>query len=287
MFTVMGVSGNTGGAAARALLAQGRKVRVVVRDARKGDLWRARGAEVAIGSLADAASIEAALRGAEGAYLLFPPDIASEEVSAQRRIWAEHYIKALQRTKVPRVVVLSSHAGDIFGEYEAEEMMREIRGITFLRPSYFLENWADLLPAARNDGVLPSFHRVDVKEAMISAEDVGATAARLLAETFIQPMVEVTGPEDVSPNDIAAALSTILGRKVKALPLSNDQVVPTFTGMGVSKDYSEMFRKYYARAQAGGLHWERPESLVRGQVTLSAALRKMLEAASAPVRSAG
>ena len=45
MFAIAGVTGHTGRAAADALLSEGEKVRVVAREAAKGEPWRARGAE--------------------------------------------------------------------------------------------------------------------------------------------------------------------------------------------------------------------------------------------------
>jgi uncharacterized protein YbjT (DUF2867 family) len=40
MFTILGVTGNTGSAVARTLLEHGRKIRVVVRDEKKAAPWR-------------------------------------------------------------------------------------------------------------------------------------------------------------------------------------------------------------------------------------------------------
>ncbi|MDB5366568.1 MAG: putative NmrA-like family protein, partial [Rhodospirillales bacterium] len=48
MFAVLGITGQVGGAVARALLANGQKVRAVVRDAAKGAPWAAQGCEVAV-----------------------------------------------------------------------------------------------------------------------------------------------------------------------------------------------------------------------------------------------
>src|SRR5580704_17860644 len=73
MYVITGVSGNTGSHAATALLAAGQPVRVVVRDAKKGEAWKARGAEVAIADVGDAGALAAALVGAKAAYLLLPP----------------------------------------------------------------------------------------------------------------------------------------------------------------------------------------------------------------------
>jgi NAD(P)H dehydrogenase (quinone) len=48
MFAITGVTGKVGGAVARSLLAQGHKVRAVVRDAEKGRSWSAQGCDIAI-----------------------------------------------------------------------------------------------------------------------------------------------------------------------------------------------------------------------------------------------
>ena len=73
MFVIAGVTGNTGAVVADTLLPAKAPVRVIVRDAAKGAAWQAKGAEVAIADLADVPALTAALRGAQGAYLLVPP----------------------------------------------------------------------------------------------------------------------------------------------------------------------------------------------------------------------
>src|SRR6266576_2040536 len=78
-FVVAGVSGNTGKVVAESLLAQKRGVKVVVRDSAKGEPWKAKGAEVAVADLGDADALARALRGAEGAYLLIPPNFATAD----------------------------------------------------------------------------------------------------------------------------------------------------------------------------------------------------------------
>ncbi len=47
MYAITGVTGQVGGAAARALLAAGHEVRAVLRDETKAAQWRERGAEIA------------------------------------------------------------------------------------------------------------------------------------------------------------------------------------------------------------------------------------------------
>src|SRR5262245_4067078 len=81
-FVIAGVSGNTGKIVADSLIAQKRSVKVVVRDAAKGAAWSAKGAEVAVADLGDAAALGRALQGAEGAYLLVPPSFTEPDFRA-------------------------------------------------------------------------------------------------------------------------------------------------------------------------------------------------------------
>ena len=79
-FAIVGVTGNTGRAAAEALLAKGKSVRVVVRDAAKGEAWRAKGAEIAVADLHDPVALARAFAGATGVYVLVPPNMTTPDV---------------------------------------------------------------------------------------------------------------------------------------------------------------------------------------------------------------
>ena len=50
MFVITGATGNTGSVVAGTLLAQGKPVTVLVRDTRKAESWREKGAQVAVAS---------------------------------------------------------------------------------------------------------------------------------------------------------------------------------------------------------------------------------------------
>ena len=78
MFAITGVTGKVGGSVARSLLAQGQKVRAVVRDAEKGRSWSARGCDIAIASVEDTAGLTKAFHGVEGVFLLTPPNFDPE-----------------------------------------------------------------------------------------------------------------------------------------------------------------------------------------------------------------
>src|SRR5258705_9892594 len=72
MYAIMGITGQIGGIVARSLLADGQRVRAIVRDAGKGRAWVERGCEAAVANIEDAASLGAAFQGASGVFVLVP-----------------------------------------------------------------------------------------------------------------------------------------------------------------------------------------------------------------------
>ena len=266
MFAVAGVTGHTGRAAAEALLRDGENVRVIVRDASKGEPWRARGAEVATASLDDPAALAAALNGTRGAYLLVPPAYGAQDVLASLGASAASLAQAVAKSNVAHVVFLSSigaqHAsgvGPIRALHDAERRLRAAgKPLTILRPPYFIENWAGVLPAVKAQGILPSFLPLDVKIETIATADIGEIAARLLREKppADTRVVEIAGPEPSSPRDIAQALGAALGRQVQPVLMPLEQVVPTFTSLGLSQSAAELFHEMYAAAPKGLLAYE-------------------------------
>ncbi len=108
MFAITGVTGKVGGAVARGLLAQGHKVRAVVRDAGKGQPWSAQGCDIAIASLEDATGLTKALRGVEGVFLMTPPDYDPEPGFPQTHKAAAAIRQAIETSRPGRVVFLST-----------------------------------------------------------------------------------------------------------------------------------------------------------------------------------
>jgi uncharacterized protein YbjT (DUF2867 family) len=108
MFVVAGTSGHTGAVVAETLLAKNEKVRVLARDAAKAKKWAEKGAEVAIGDIGDVAALTKALAGAKGFYTLLPPILTSSSVKADQGKRIDAIAKAIEASKTPHVVLLSS-----------------------------------------------------------------------------------------------------------------------------------------------------------------------------------
>jgi uncharacterized protein YbjT (DUF2867 family) len=152
------------------------------------------------------------------------------------------------------------------------------KNLTILRPPSFIDNWAPVLGAAKAQGLLPSFITPDRTIPMISTRDIGRIAAeQLIAGGQGRKVLELSGPEDYSPNDIASALGTILKRTVTVQHAPLSAVVPTFKSFGFSDDAARLFEEMYTCIERGTLvHEKQGATHLRGQVTATDALQRLV-----------
>ena len=286
MFVVAGVTGNTGSVVAQTLLDRKQPVRVIVRTADKGAAWKAKGAEVSVALLDDVQALTKAFEGARGAYLLVPPNYAAASYLDDRRKVSEALARAVKASGLVHVVFLSSigaHLPEGTGpirivRYGEQQLGAVAKNLTILRPPSFLDNWAPVLGAAKAQGILPSFLEPDRKIPMISTRDIGRIAAeQLIAGGQGRKVLELSGPEDYSPNDIAAALGKLLKRAVTVQHAPLSAVVPTFKSFGFSDDAARLFEEMYRGFEQGTINYEKTGAThVRGHVTATEALQRLV-----------
>ncbi len=284
MFVVLGATGHTGAGVAQTLLNHKFPVRVIVRSPEKVAPWQAKGAEVAVASLDDQAAMTNALTGAAGVYMLVPPNYGATAWLAEQRRRMDQAARAVKDSGIPHVVFLSSVGGHLEGKtgpiravhYGEQVLVAAAKQVTILRPCYFMENWAPVIGMAKSQGILPTFLAPAARVPMISTKDIGRVGAeQLMAGGKGRTVVELAGPENYSPQQVAAALSQILGRTVneQAAPLS--AVVPTFKSFGFSDEAASLFEEMYRAFSKCAVGYEHPQTLVRGKVTLAEALREL------------
>jgi uncharacterized protein YbjT (DUF2867 family) len=285
MFVIMGATGNTGSAVAEILLSRKQPVRIVVRSADKGAAWKAKGAEIAVASLDDVSALTKAFEGANGLYLLVPPNYGASLWLADQRARMDRAAEAVKSSGIGHVVFLSSVGGHITegtGPIRAarsgEQKLGEVaKNLTILRPCYFMENWAPGIGIAKSQGILSTFIAPRVKVPMIATKDIGRVGAeQLMAGGTGKQIVELAGPEEYTPDEVAAALGQILGKAVSAQHAPLSAVVPTFKSFGFSDEAAKLFEEMYTSFSTGAIGYEHPASLVRGEVTLAEALQGMV-----------
>ncbi|WP_157534064.1 NmrA family NAD(P)-binding protein [Moritella sp. JT01] len=243
LYVVTGVTGNTGSVVANTLLKAGKRVRVVIRDAAKGNIWAGLGAEVAIADFTDIPALTKALSGADGAYIISPPKYALDDLFTQAEIIATSFSEAAMKAKLPKIVALSSIGADkssgtgwIAMNRVLEQYLSQTEiPVTFLRPAYFMENWTPMIKSI-TQGKLNSFLTpAGRKIPMISTQDVGRIAAEALCESWSNNrVIELEGPTAYSPDCVAIALTQALGITVGAIAIPEPNWTDALSNAGFS-----------------------------------------------------
>jgi uncharacterized protein YbjT (DUF2867 family) len=215
MILVVGATGTNGREVAVRLAGAGRKVRALIRSPEKAtDLGRA-GVELVQGDLDDAASLDAALRGAERAFIVTAVDRRCVE-------WFRNCFEAAKRAGTRHVVKFSGMgAGDAGTEIlrqhgESDEMLRA-SGLpcTILQPNSFHQNMLWSADAIRKQSQFYLPVR-DGRQSLVDVRDIATIATLVLTESGHEGKTyEITGPESLSYEDVAATLSKVLGRTIR------------------------------------------------------------------------
>jgi NAD(P)H dehydrogenase (quinone) len=285
MFATTGITGNVGGEVARNLLAASQPVRAIVRDLQKGENWAKRGCELAVADINDATALATAFKGADGVFVLVPPNFDPSPDFTEARVTAAALRSALDAAHPGRVVYLSTigaqaKQSNLLTQHTIieQELGRLSMPVTFLRPGWFMENciW-DVAPAKR-DGVIPSFLQpLDKPVPMVATADIGRVAAELLQETWTgHSVVELEGPHRVTPNEIAATFTELLGKAVRmeAVPKKTWESLFLSQGMKNPTPRIQMLDGF----NEGWIEFESGEAGSRkGKVALKTVLQKLIE----------
>jgi len=216
---VTAAAGRTGSETVLDLLKRGYTVRALVRraDARTARLEKS-GAEIFVGDMNDFRDVRAALTGIQRAYHCPPFALNLLHNTMLFAIAAEE-------AKLEVVVLMSqwqpqeSHPSIMTREHWiSNQIYRWMPSVdvVHLNPGTFAFTYLLGLPAAVHFGMLMlpygGAHNVP-----ISSEDIARVASAILVDPrdHVGRSYRPTGPEVMTPNDVAAVLTTILGRKVK------------------------------------------------------------------------
>ncbi|MGQ4429400.1 MULTISPECIES: NAD(P)H-binding protein [unclassified Streptomyces] len=246
MILVTGATGTIGSEVVRQLAARGEKVRALTRDPERADLPSE--VEAVRGHPADRASAEAALTGAEAAFLVgvFGPDDAEHD---------RGLVEAARAAGVRRIVKLSGigtgepAVGPVGTWHVAGEQAVRDSGLewTILRPSAFATNTLGWAASLRAGSPVPNTSG-DGGQGVVDPRDVSEVAvAALLDPAHSQRTYTLTGPEVLSVPAQAAVLADILGRPVPVRDLSSAEAREYLLGLGFSDtfiDASEISRAF-------------------------------------------
>jgi uncharacterized protein YbjT (DUF2867 family) len=287
MYAITGITGKVGGAVARTLLAAGQPVRAVVRDAARARSWAELGCEVVTADMDDAATLTAAFEGTQGVFILPPSEFDPSPGFPEARAVIDAVRGALQSAAPGKVVCLST-----IGAQATETNLLTQRTlmeqalstlpmpVAFLRPGWFMENAAWDVAPARDTGTIPSFLQpLDKPVPMVATADVGRVAGQLLLEVWRGVrVVELEGPQRVTPIDIADTFARILGHAVVAEVVQRDTWDALFRSQGMKEPLPRM--RMLDGFNEGWIAFEGEEAdIVKGEVELETVLRGLVSQA--------
>jgi NAD(P)H dehydrogenase (quinone) len=248
MFAITGITGKVGAAVARSLLSDDQTVRAVVRDRSKGAAWAHLGCDIAVADISDTAALTAAFEGTEGVFVVLPPVFDPAPGFPEAARFINSLGAALARAKPAKVVALSTVGADAPQPnlLNVLSRMEEALGslpmpVTFLRAAWFMENAAWDIASAKSGLIQSYLQPLDRPIPMVSTDDVGRAAAELLKERWEgKRVVELEGPQRVSPNALAAAFAKVLGTPVRAEAVPRDRWESIFRTQGMKNPTPRM-----------------------------------------------
>lgn len=228
---VAGATGNVGRPLVEQLLAAGHRVRALTRNPDKANLPA--DAEVVADNLAETASLSAAFEGVSAAHLINfnGADFSSLTNGAE-------IVDLAKRAGVRKVTVLK---GDVTNSPLEEAV--EAGGLewAYLAPVEFMSNALEWAESVRTEGVVREAFP-GAKSAMIHEADIAAVAATALtSDGHAGQEYWLTGPQALTPPEKVRTISDVLGREVRYVELTRDEVVAQWRQTGYSDEDIEFF----------------------------------------------
>jgi uncharacterized protein YbjT (DUF2867 family) len=228
-----------------------------------------------------------AFDGVRAAFVLNPPAYASPDLFARAEAIAANIAQAVTQSRPAKLVVLSSlgaHLDTGTGNIGTNRIFERVLGrlrcpVVFLRPAYFMENWAWVAPVAAQAGVLPSFLLPTSRRIpMVAVADIGALAARAMLDDGMTGVIQLEGPASCSADDAAAAFAAVLGRPVVAVPVPEAEWPPNLQKSGFSPRTIEAWVEMFRGFNSGAIGFEARDSApLRGSVSIGEAVRAIVQ----------
>lgn len=241
---IVGASGTVGSELARLLKAQGQRVRLTTsQEITPGETEKVRV------DLSTGAGVEKAFEGVTKAFLLSPPGYADQYkiLSPLIRQAQKHGLK-----KVVLMTAMGVNANDA-NPFRRAELELEASGLDFhiLRPNWFFQNFNTFwIQGMREQGkiLVPAG---TAKTSFIDARDISEVAAKLLMGATAPRTLDLTGPQALDHDDVAAEISRASGAKIVYQEITPEAFRSAFVKAGVPADYVEVLLAIFGFLREG------------------------------------
>lgn len=184
--------------------------------------------------------LEAAFEGIDRAFFMAPSGDPEQDKLLKP------LIEAAQKHQLKKVVMMTAMGADAVesSPMRQAEIALENSGIAYaiVRPNWFMQNFHTFWLGgilARGVIALPTG---DAKGSFIDARDIGAVIATLLnsdAPEHQNKAFNITGPESLNHDEVAAILTEVTGRQIRYEDTAPETVKQGLVQAGLSEGYSD------------------------------------------------
>ena len=256
LILVTGATGTVGSEVVKQLVQANQRVRVLARDPAKAKMKFGIAVEIVKGDLENPASLHAALKNIEAAFLATAP---SERMVEQET----NFIAAAETAGLPRLVKLSNilaapESPAPLARFHAQIESRLAKsGIpaTILRPSWFMSNFLMDAQSVKTGHLYSAMENGRI--AFTNPFDVAAVAvAALLDPAHSGHNYKLTGPEALTYGEVAASFTRVLGYPVKYVGVDDASLHAALKAATVPEFIIDEILKISAMTRRGDLELE-------------------------------
>lgn len=266
-----GSLGNIGKHLTTTLTQHGHAVTVISSQPERAKAIEAVGAKAAIGSMFDADFLAHTFQGADIVYLMETMEAAGDifdksvDFIATISQIGKQYKQAVEQSGVKKVIHLSSIGADmekgngiLLFHHRVEGILNELPAdvaIKFMRPVGFFTNMYSFINTIKNTGAIISNYGGDKKEPWVHPVDIAATIAAEMETPFAGREIRYIASDELSPNEIAAALGAAIGHpdlQWKVIP--DEALLHKWLEIGFNRQVAEGFIEMQASQGSGRLY---------------------------------
>ena len=209
------------------------------------------GAEPFVMNFTDTISMRKALEGVDKAFLITPviPDqseVTAGFVAAAKAAGLKHIVKL-------SVLGVDSDADFLFGKQHRQserDIVDSEIAFTFLRANFFMQNFLGQTSIKAQGAFYDSSG--DAKASHVDVRDIAAIAVAALTESGHEGKIyDVTGPEALSNFEIADILTSVTGKKITYVPVSDDDARQSMKAAGMPEWLIEALIELIQNKRAG------------------------------------
>lgn len=262
-FTITGSLGNIGKPLTQQLIGQGHDVTVITSSADRQIEIESLGAKAAVGSVADAAFLQNAFKGADAIFSMTPPNMGGSNIIANTTEAGNALATAIKASGVQRVVMLSSIGADLAGGngpiaalYNIEQIFNALEDttITFLRAGYFYTNFYNDVPMIKGMNIMGGNLAADTTLPLVHPKDIAAAVAEELQRTSSGKNIRYVISDVKTPADIANVLGAAIQQPdLPWTAFTDEQSLEGMQQAGVPKEISELYTEMGAGLRSGSI----------------------------------